>query len=59
MTHEDDSPNPPLVIGRGQPRSSLAELMRWYGDTRTVEELLHEIGDYKEPVRTIQPERDR
>jgi len=58
-SHDDDTPNPPHVIGRGQPRASLSELMAWYAQTRTIEELLHEIGDLKEPMRTVQPERDR
>ena len=41
---EDDSPNPPLVIGKPVPPMSLGELMEWHKNNGTLTEFLARIS---------------
>lgn len=43
----DPDPNPRLTVGAPVRPSTLGELFDWYKKTRTVEELLMDIGEYR------------
>ena len=42
----DDSPNPRMVVGTPQPRTSLGELVGWHAYQGTLTSFLRDIGYY-------------
>jgi hypothetical protein len=43
---QESDPNPPLVIGKPVPRTSLSELMAWAAMHDALPALLYDIGWY-------------